>query len=92
MSFRISFNQIRYAEKGDIVISRVGSRCVGNIAYIEYGRIPITDCVFVLKASNSHKLWKLIKSFNISARLKASSLGVGAKYITIKTLEETFNG
>jgi len=85
-------DDMRYAEKGDILIARVGSRCVGNFGYVEYGRLPISDCVFVLRSTDNLKLWQLIKANNIGDRLKSSSLGVGAKYITKKMLKDIFNG
>ena len=82
---------VRYAQKGDIIVARVGSRCVGKFGYLEYGRVPISECLFVLRSSNSSDIWDLIRSNDIGKMFKDSSLGVGAKYITLKMLKEVFN-
>jgi hypothetical protein len=37
--------------KGDVVVPRVGTRCLGKVGIIRNGSFSITDCVFVIKAS-----------------------------------------
>ncbi len=89
--YHVIADGVKFAQKGDILIARVGSRCVGNFGYVKYGRVPISDCLFVLRVENSSKAWRLIKSKKLGEMFKASSLGVGAKYITLKMLKEVFN-
>lgn len=40
---------IRYAEEGDIIMTRVGKRCVGKVVLIEKGQTYITDCVYRIR-------------------------------------------
>lgn len=51
---RVADNQYNFdkgviAEEGDILIARVGKRCIGKVCLVEKGRILITDCVYRVK-------------------------------------------
>lgn len=88
---QIESSPMKYAVKGDILIARVGTRCIGRVSYLKKGKLPISDCVFVIRTKNSNALWNSIKSSQLTDFLKFSALGVGAKYITIEMLKEIFN-
>jgi type I restriction enzyme M protein len=88
----LSFPNIKCATQGDIVISRVGSRCVGKCAYIKSGTIPISDCLFVIKLEQLTPFINYIKSGNFHTKIQHSALGIGAKYITMNLLREIING
>lgn len=83
---------IRYASAGDILISRVGTRCLGRAAYLRTGRIAISDCIIAVKASLGEELWNAISRDNFRSHISKIALGAGAKYITKSILEEVFNG
>ncbi len=62
------------ARKGDILLARVGKRCVGNVFLVKTGRFLVSDCVYrirvpkrkrtvVFKAIKSKKGKKWIESF-----------------------------
>lgn len=75
---------LKYAEEGDIIISRVGKRCLGKIMYVESGKVLISDCVYRLRASEIHRK-KIIESLNSEYGrnwIKAHSHGVCAKVIS----------
>ena len=80
------------AEAGDIVIARVGSRCVGKSALVKSGKISVSDCLFVVRVSDYKQLLKHLESGNFKRRVENSALGIGAKYITRKLLEEMIHG
>lgn len=80
-----------YAVKGDIVLPRVGSRSLGKIGVIISGFFLITDCVFVIKASESECTNQIINVFksNFGTQwIKSISKGVGAQYITMNDLKK----
>ena len=86
-----SISGIKSASQGDLVISRVGSRCVGKCAYITSGKISISECLFVLQIKEMNLFIQYIKSGKFYRKVKNSALGVGAKYITINLLQEIIN-
>lgn len=76
------------AEPGDILIPRVGSRCLNNQARVISGRGYFTDCVYkiVTKSNFTEKVWKTISSsFGTEWRLVNAS-GNCAKHLTVNTL------
>jgi tRNA1(Val) A37 N6-methylase TrmN6 len=72
-----------YAQKGDILIVRVGRRCVGKSAIIMSGRIEISDCLYVIRTNKnvSKLVWKFIQSVEGKDWFKANSHGVCAKVL-----------
>ncbi|MBQ0832838.1 N-6 DNA methylase [Marinobacter sp.] len=82
---------VRFASAGDILISRVGTRCLGRAAYLSAGRMPVSDCILVIKSSLSDQLWNLILQEDFKNYLSKIALGAGAKYITKSILEEVFD-
>lgn len=82
---------IKFCEKGDILVARVGSRCVGRIMYVSEGSLPISDCVIVIRAKNKRirtRIWKKLCSSHFKEFLNSSLLGVGPKYITHNIIKE----
>jgi type I restriction enzyme M protein len=86
-----SLDNTKCATKGDLVVSRVGSRCVGKSAFIKSGTIPISDCLFVIRSNEIDSLVNFMKSGDFYNKTKHSALGVGAKYITMNLLREMIN-
>lgn len=88
-----NFHQdIKVCKASDILVARVGSRCVGRIMYVSAGSLPISDCVIVIRAKNEKsriKIWKKLCSPQFQEFLNSSLLGVGPKYIT-HSLIKTF--
>ena len=81
----------KIAEEGDILLARVGSRCLGRTCLIESGSVPISDCVIVVRAINEetrNKLWIRLSDKNTVSELQRLSLGVGAKYLTHKIVQD----
>lgn len=83
---------VRFASAGDILISRVGTRCLGRTAYLSAGRMPITDCILVIKSKSPDQLWTLMLQEDFKKHISNIALGAGAKYITKSLLEEVFDG
>ena len=82
---------IKMCKTGDILLARVGSRCVGRIIYVSKGSLPISDCVIVIRAKNkktSTRIWKKLCSSHFQEFLNSSLLGVGPKYITHDIIKE----
>lgn len=76
------------ARPGDILIPRVGTRCLQNQAKIVKGEGLFTDCVYRLcvKQEAREKVWKtLSSSFGSEWRL-ANASGNCAKHLTVQTL------
>jgi len=76
---------------GDILLARVGSRCVGRVIYVNKGSLPISDCVIVIRAKNKKirtKIWRKLCSSHFQEFLNSSILGVGPKYITHNIVKE----
>lgn len=86
-----SVSGTKCATKGDLVVSRVGSRCVGKSAFIKSGTISISDCLFVVRAKEINSLVNYMKSGDFYNKTKHSALGIGAKYITMNLLREIIN-
>ncbi|GAB1038964.1 MAG: class I SAM-dependent DNA methyltransferase [Shewanella algae] len=81
-------NGQRVAEKGDLVISRVGSRCVGKSALITKGRIEVSDCIIVIKNVSSKKVTEHFISGKFYQAMMNCVLGTGAKYLTFNIIKE----
>lgn len=81
----------KFAIAGDILLARVGSRCLGRTCLVESGTVPISDCVMVIRATSKKSrdfLWKKLSRDGTSTDLKQLSLGVGAKYLTHKIVKD----
>ncbi|MFX3620159.1 MAG: Eco57I restriction-modification methylase domain-containing protein [Acinetobacter radioresistens] len=76
-------------EKGDIIIPRVGSRCLNYCAYVENGNSYFTDCIYRIQVeSKFHQI--LLNSLRSPEGIlwrQTSATGSCAKHITLKTLK-----
>lgn len=90
----LGFNYTSYpkgtktARKGDFIVSRVGSRCIGKAAYINKGEVEVSDCIVVLRNFNKEKYTPLFASRNFYEKASHNALGTGAKYLTFDTIKE----
>ncbi len=76
---------------GDILIARVGRRCIGKAAMVKSGSLPVSDCVIIIRAGSEKDrwiIWRKLTCCSAITRLRDISLGVGAKYLTYNTLED----
>lgn len=79
------------AQAGDILIARVGRRCLGRAMYVDGGALPISDCIIVIRPrcqKVAKSIWNKISAFEGIDYLKHTSLGVGAKYLTHNNIQE----
>jgi type I restriction enzyme M protein len=76
---------------GDILIARVGRRCLGRVVYVKEGNIPVSDCIIGIRP-NSKKIGKEVlkklSSSHFRNYLQQTSFGVSAKYITYQTIND----
>lgn len=76
------------ARAGDILIPRVGTRCLGKQARVLHGEGLFTDCIYRLTPPLRKRplVWKALSSaFGVEWRL-ANAKGSCAKHLTIQTL------
>lgn len=76
------------AEEGDILMARVGKRCVGKLAYIETGNILISDCVYRIRVPKMYRriVWDTLNSSYGKEWIKVYSHGVCAQVISKRDL------
>lgn len=82
------------AKPGDILIARVGRRCLGRIARVTSGQAIVSDCIIVIRPENeesAREIWYKLTMPDTKALLYKRSLGVGAKYLTQKIIKEFLN-
>lgn len=76
------------ARKGDFVVSRVGSRCIGKAAYISGGEVEVSDCITVLRNLDKKRYMPLFASNKFCDKTSYDALGTGAKYLTFDIIKE----
>lgn len=84
-------SQYRYAIKGDILIPRVGKRCLNKVLLVEKGNIPVSDCIYIIRIENKDQRNRLLKSLTSKKGrdwIEAHSHGVCAKVISKRDLLE----
>lgn len=82
-------------QPGDIVVGRVGRRCLGRVSYVSNGSLPISDCVICIRPETRKvglKIFKALSSLEFKEYVQKVALGVGAKYITHQTLNQFLTG
>jgi predicted RNA methylase len=74
----------RVARSGDILIARVGSRCVGRAMYLKSGEVVISDSIISLRVpkNKQKKIFNLIISDKGQDWIKRAAKGACAKIIT----------
>lgn len=83
-------DNIRIAKKGDIVIPRVGSRCIGKVGLIISGQFYISDCLIIIRCNDRELTKKVINSLLSDlgqSWFKSIARGVGAKHLTIDDIK-----
>ncbi len=83
------------ARAGDILINRVGSRCVGRSAYVSSGYVGISDCVIGVRPNSFEDgeiIKELIQSDDFKSYVDKSALGVGARYLTYNIIRNFLTG
>ena len=72
------------AHAGDILMVRVGSRCLGRVMYVKRGSICISDCIYKISVPKKYRdrLFKFLCSDKAQEYLKILSHGVCAKVIS----------
>ena len=78
-----SFSYLR-AGKGDILITRVGKRCLGRVALVEAGDIPISDCVLRVRVPSRwvKPVWRALTSDQAQDWFAAHAHGTCAQVIS----------
>jgi type I restriction enzyme M protein len=76
------------AEPGDILISRVGKRCIGRVAMVESGTQVISDCIYRLRTLGKYReiIWKALESPGGKKWLEAHAHGVCSRCLSKKDL------
>lgn len=81
--------KFKVAQAGDIVIPRVGTRCLGKVAIIKKGKYTISDCLIIIRAPKSStrkQILNYLTSEEGKNSIKSISRGVAARHITIKDI------
>lgn len=97
----LSFNDNKYdsyqnpviAREGDILMCRVGKRCVGKIAYVAQGSIIVSDCIYRIRVSAENRM-RLIHFFSSSEGkewIRIMSHGVCSRVISKIDLQALLN-
>lgn len=81
----------KVATKGDIVISRVGTRCVGKSALITRGCVEVSDCIVVIRGDSNLELIEQFQNGSFYNAAINNVLGTGAKYLTFDIIKEVLN-
>ncbi|ABR91873.1 Hypothetical protein mma_3028 [Janthinobacterium sp. Marseille] len=76
------------AQEGDILIARVGTRCLGRAAFVLGGKQQISDCVYRITAPavNRHQIWEFLSSEEGRTWQRSLARGACAKFITQQDL------
>lgn len=78
------------AQAGDILVARVGKRCIGKTAIVASGNLPITDCVYRIRVSKPFRkaVWDSFNSNYGREWMKAHAHGVCSRCISKQDLLE----
>ncbi len=74
----------RVAESHDILTARVGKRCIGRVALVSKGSLPITDCIYRVRVPKCwiNQVWRSFNSDSARDWFSAHSHGVCAQVIS----------
>ena len=74
----------KYAQKGDVIIARVGRDFFKKIKVVRKNYLKISDSIIVIRPikNKTDFIYSYLKSKQGQMQLKANSQGTGAKYIT----------
>jgi tRNA1(Val) A37 N6-methylase TrmN6 len=84
-----NFPQEKMAQEGDILIARVGTRCLGSAVMIESGNSVISDCVISVRVPNDKRedIFKKLTSDEGRDWLRSTARGSCAKIITYDSIQ-----
>lgn len=84
-----NYPQEKMALAGDILIARVGTRCLGSAVMIESGKSVISDCVISVRVPNDKKedIFKKLTSDEGRDWLRSTARGSCAKIITYESIQ-----
>lgn len=77
------------AHEGDILMVRVGSRCLGRVQHLQKGHIYISDCIYKISVPKKfqNRLFEFLCCAEIQEHLQTLAHGVCAKVISKGDLE-----
>ena len=77
-----------FAEPGDILIARVGKRCIGKVTMVNSGKQVISDCVYRVRSPEkySNRIFRELISVKGQQWLRVIAHGVCAQVISKKDL------
>jgi type I restriction enzyme M protein len=77
-----------FAKKGDILLARVGKRCIGKVTMVKSGIATLSDCVYRLRVPKQYReyIFKEMTSVKGQEWLKVHSHGVCSRVISKKDL------
>lgn len=83
-----SDHDFQQATVGDILLPRVGTRCLEHKAIVVEGKSPYSDAVFRVRAPAKHyeRVVRWITSAECSSWRRAAAHGACAKHLTVATL------
>lgn len=81
------------AHEGDILMVRVGSRCLGRVQYLKKGHIYISDCIYKISVPKKfqYRLFKCLCAAKTQEHLHTIAHGVCAKVISKGDLVQLIN-
>jgi len=72
------------AQKGDILLARVGRGCMGKVCMVDSGEAVVSDCIYRIRVAEKHKdrVFEALRSFKGQEWIKAIAHGVCAKVLS----------
>lgn len=77
-----------FAEPGDILVARVGTRCIGKVSIVHSGKAPISDCVIRIRVRKPlrQRVFAALKGEVGQRWLKANASGSCARILTYRSI------
>jgi len=82
--------QNKIAIPGDIIISRVGSNCIGRIGLVQKGYFVATDCIFIIRTKDLKLravIYNALTSNEGQEWIQSHAKGVAARHITLEEIK-----
>ncbi|TAK62826.1 N-6 DNA methylase [Methylobacter sp.] len=75
---------------GDILVARVGRNLSQKVCMVRTGKVAISDCILLLRVLPEYRqaVFSYLSSESGRLALEAGSHGVGAKFLTVRSLME----
>ncbi len=83
--------QNKIAIPGDIIVSRVGSNCIGRIGLVQKGYFIATDCIFIIRTEDiklREVIYNALTSHEGQAWIQSHAKGVAARHITLQEIKK----